>query len=382
MLGVWLAHHITHTYSLSVFGSYSGQISELFIMGFILKLGFDMLVLKEKNTFRLFRHVFPVYVSLLLVTVPLCLAAWPWLGARAISILLFSTTLVLAELLRRRNLNAQYIFMSGGLQYTLQTIMFLSPELMGMLGVTWVVFLSVLAPFAVLILIYVRVLLVAIGSISKISFSTIKPVLSESVGQLFFNLTTILNNWLGTYLLSFGSNLDAVAIFAGVKRITNGLSFPQQVLNINLANPLARALEDPAKLKNALNRQRRLFFYVSAMMAIGSCVLYFVLPMVIKVQPEETNALSSVYVILSFMMLINVLTGPTFIFTRITGKLKEKVVVIIAITLLSYGLTFAIPQADRLIGMCVAAFCSMTFINIFLMYSAYRDQGVHLHARP
>lgn len=342
-----------------------------------------MLVLKEENPFRLFNIIVPAYLLILFLAVVSGAVSAAFFGLQPVSIVIFSFTLVLAEFLRRKNLNGWYIFLSGGLQYSIQTLLLLNVRLGSTLGIKTIIFISVCIPAIVLLLLNSRVVKHAIlNSIVRYRPNHLTSVISESIGQLFFNLTTILNNWLGTYLLSLFGNLDAVAIFAAVKRITNGLSFPQQVLNINLANPLARAIGNKDKLRQILLRQRRMFFYTSIVMGIGALVGSFVLTDIVKVPPQLHNQLWMVYFILSLMIVLNVLTGPTFIFARIVGGLRKKVLVLIAITLACYGLALVLPIGNRLIAISGAAFCSMTTINLYLMYTAYKDQGLYLHAKP
>ena len=382
LLGVWLTYYITNHYSLSTFGNYSAQIATLFIFGFVSKLGFDILVLKEKSDSTLFNVILPVYLMILILGLITGSLFALFVDVQAISIVLYSFTLVFSEFLRRKDLNEWYIFLSGGLQYTIQVILFWNQEVADFIGVRFVILISVALPFIVLVLIYHRVIIHAFCNLLVLPVRKVKNVLSESVGQLFFNLTAILNNWLGVYLLSIYGNLEAVAIFAAVKRITNGLSFPQQVLNINLANPLAKSLENRNQLNSILLKQRNLFFYTSITMVFGGLLAAIFLTQLINVPTQLITDLWTVYSILVAMIIVNVLTGPTFIFTRITGGLTKKVFVLILLVVANYSLAIILPFSNKLLLVSWAAFFSMTSINIYLMYTAYQNHGIHLYAKP
>lgn len=382
LLGIWLTFYLTNHFSLALYGEYSAQISQLFIFGFILKLGFDVLVLKEGNPFLLFNVIIPTYLVLVVVGVVLCLTLSTWLGIGILSILLFSITLVLAELIRRKNRIGLYILMSGGLQYTVQTILFLVDPIVDLIGPRGVIFISVIIPCGIQIGYFWKALKIGAKKIGGLKFIRVKNVIIESIGQLFFNLSSVFNNWLGTYLLSLTGNMDAVAIFTAVKRITNGLSLPQQVLNINFANPLARSLSNHEKLKIILLRQRRLFFYTSLLIMFGGLIMTRLIIFIVNIENDLLPSLWTSYYILMAMVVINVLTGPTFIFTRISGGLGKKVLALNLITILCYGGAMLSVFEDKLLSVTIATFTSITLTNFYLMYEGYRERGVFLHARP
>ena len=382
LLGLWLTFFLTNEYSLDLYGVYSTEIAQLFIFGFILKLGFDILVLKENSNFRLFKLIFPTYIVIMLIGVLITSILSIWFGFSVFSILIFSVTLVLAELSRRKNSTGTYILMSGGMQYTVQAILFLSEPLINRIGVSGIVLISVSIPGGVLLIIYRRVLSVGFERVSFLHWARVKEVITESVGQLFFNLSSVFNNWLGTFLLSLTGNMDAVAIFSAVKRITNGLSLPQQVLNINFANPLARSLNNLNELKSLLLRQRKLFFYTSIIIAIGGVVMTKLITYIIILDESLLPQLWTSYYILLVMVIINVLTGPTFIFTRISGGLGKKIIALNLLTIVCYGSAMLIPTTNKLLSITVATFMSITLTNLYLLFAGYRDRGVFLHARP
>ncbi len=382
LLGIWLTYFITNQYSLELYGVYSAQIARLFIFGYVLKLGFDILVLKENNRFRLFKLIFPTYMVVMFLGILICSILSIWLGVSILSILAFSITLVLAEMARRKNSTGTYILLSGGLQYSIQALLFLSKPIVDSIGVPSIVLISVSIPCVLLLIKYNRVFLLGLERINHLKWSNMQSVMEESVGQLFFNLSSVFNNWLGTYLLSLTGNMDAVAIFTAVKRITNGLSLPQQVLNINFANPLARSLNDLSKLRSILLRQRKLFFYTSIIIAIGGMVMTELLTYIIKLDAALLPQLWTSYYILIAMVVINALTGPTFIFTRISGGLGKKVVALNIITIVCYGLAMLIPNEDKLLAITIATFTSITLTNFYLMIVSYLEKRVFLHARP
>ena len=302
-----------------------------------------------------------------------------WFGFQPVSIVLFSFTLVFSEFLRREDFPGLFILFTNGAQYVLQLVIFFFASSSVHPPVEHVIFVSILFPFIITVLIRFKVIRVSFKQIFQLKTQDLWVVMKESTGQMLFNLTSVLNNWLGSYLLSFsGTNLD-VAIYSAVKRVTRGLSFPEQVLNINFANPLARNLDDRQALTEVLKKQRRLYFIAFIVVAIvGVAVLPFVTWM-FDFEEGENWKLLATYGIMLVMILINILTGPTFIYTRLTGRMKQKVSVTMVLTLVLYLLGI-LPIGHPVINMSISALLSFTSINIYLMLEAYKKDGLWLFA--
>jgi hypothetical protein len=339
-------------------------------------------VLKENKNTKLFKYIFPGYLVVFCCGIVLAALLSLVISSRGISIVLFSFTLVLAELFRRKGKSSLYIFMCGGFQYSIQCLVLLNHNLTTIIGIDLLILTSVTIPFLFLVWWHRRLLAFSISRLVSIPMDITILILKESVGQMFFNLTTILNNWLGTYLLSVLGNNEGAAIFSAVKRIANGLSFPQQVLNINFANPLARNLNNPDKLNHIVSKQRKFFFYAATLVSITAFALAPFLTKLINVTTEMENTLYAVYAVLMAMVVLNILSGPTFIFARLSGNLGKNVMVILAITIMSYGFTLIWPVEHQIILMSVAAFSSMTTINAYLLFQTWRTKGILLNARP
>lgn len=383
LLNLWLTFFLTNSYSLGFYGEYSAKISVLFLSGFVYKLGFDMLFLKENNKRRLFEIILPTYILVFLGELIISLVASFHVGYESFSALAFSTTLVIAEMLRRKNSNGLFIFMSGGVQYTLQSLLFLNDTLASYLGTSIIILTSVTVPLLFLCIYLRKVLLASLFRIRKLNAKVAFQVLKESLEQVSFNASIVFNNWLGIYLLSLTGNMNAVGIYSAVKRLNNGLSLPEQVLNINLANPLARSLNNPEKLTSVLRIQRKLFFYTALIILTLGISLSWFLPKLINL---SNTALASqgatVHYILLGMVVINVLTGPTFMFTRMTEGLRKKTIVVNIITTSCYLSTILFPLSTKLLVVTCATFLSMTLTNIYLVWMTYRDRGLLLHAIP
>jgi|GEM_PF-1747222 len=379
--GFFLTYFITRNLGVDHFGQYSARVSELFIFSFLVKLGFDVQLLKEHANFRLYRVIIPHYMALFLVGLAVSLLFFPvGFGLRALSVVLFSFTLVFAEFWRRRNKNSSYIFLTGGAQYTIQVLLYLVYMVKGPLSPDLTVFVSVTGPFLVVSYICRRQVVTGLMGIVDLRPSIVAVVLKESAGQVMFNLTTVLNNWLGTYLLSIIGGPAQVGVYSAVKRLANGLSFPMQLFNITFANPLARSLNDREKLEHVLLRQRRLFFYSSIVVALVGLGLYPFVHKIVPVGPNLIWDLRASYLILLSMAVVNMLTGPTFIFTRLTGKLFSKVTVILTITALAYGGAASLNLGPGSLRMSVAAFISLNSINAYLLWRAWIEDRLKLYA--
>ena len=383
VITLYVMYFLSHEFSARFFGQYSYLIAELHLASYIAKAGFDVLILKEKHPRKLLRITLPTYLCISLIVLCISTFAFVAIGINAFSVYCYSLTLVLSELIRRSNQTSSYVFYTGFFQYAIQLALFFwcattnvaaDPQL--------IIFLSTLIPILTLVIGFRKVLIKAIRAISSLSWQHVGATLKLSLSQLAFNVTAIMNDWLGIYLLAFYCQFEQVAIYTAAKRIINGLALPLQVLNINFMNPIARALNSFDKLSSTLKGQRRGYFILFFVTLVFSIPVGWLLPELVDISDDSLTELSIVYLIMLGGLFYNIITGPTFLLSRLLDSSRITAWVTIAISLSCYFIGVIFVHKVDTATMAVTAVLSLGIVNTYLMWFVHRATGLFIYAKP
>lgn len=368
---------------VEIYGYYSYYIAFIFTYSTVLKLGFDVLIMRESNEEVILDKIIP---SFIMVSAPLLGLSflvhfffkleWEIL----ISSHAFAATLVLAELVRRKGGFLVYIIFTGVFFLLVQLMCFWWLDLMLMkLGILISYLLSL-----ILLIAYLRFrqgVRISIG-IKMIDRKTFQDAFHATV----LGLSTSLNNQAAIFIFSLFASKEMVGIFSIAKRISNGAGLPVQILNVYNAPLFIKMRTGTEAFNTFIRKEMKDFFVYGFLGPLFFIPLVWLIPLVVEIPPELLSVFYTITVIFLLGTALNGLTGPTFTLIRIVGSLEKATkaqvftysILLVALLLQGYAGNLKILNINFAISSSFSISLALTALNLYYVHHLKKHHNITL----
>jgi O-antigen/teichoic acid export membrane protein len=328
LIGIGLMLYVNHFISIEYYGEYSRNFSFINITGFLAKLGFDILIIREYSKRNIYNKILPLFNKLFIIILMISIFLN---SVNIISGIIYSAIIVYSEVLKRNGKTNLYVLILFIIPITMQLVLI-------------ILFNDIYDNRYLLLCSYIVALLLIIIVQFKLVVSTIKyslqtkllssiHILKESAYGFAFGVANLSKNHIPIYVLSLLTPLEIVGIYSSLQRVVNGIGLPYQILNINNASKFVGYKNDIPKLNEYLKVQKVFFFYFGFLFPFILLLPFLPVNEVLSIDLNYYKFSTSLLTILVITKSLNGLMGPTQNISKIYMPLKK----IVAIQILIYS---------------------------------------------
>lgn len=381
--GFLFTYFIAREYGASVVGLVSLSFTLIMCLSIFGRLGIDVNLIpfysqdSNKNDFGLFLKVlfkaflfssilglvlyfFKDFIAFKLFSKP---QLEPYMFWVALTIPLWTVTLVCAGLFRAYKKNKLFAFFNNPGRFIVSLILLL--------------ILFICCKDDVLTAIkshFYAVLIIALSSVfiafrqfdnKKIgSNSNSWNFLKQSFPMMLSGVVLVFLGWADTFVLGIYESNDTIGIYNVALKIATLTSFSLQAINSILAPKLAKFFNDKnhVEFRKIITFATRINFFITLLVVLLLVIFH---KFILGLYGEEFLAGSSILLILCVGQLINSLSGSVGLIMQMTGLQKVYQNIVLVALAINIVLNFILTPIYGAIGAAIATFVSMAFWNIY-----------------